>query len=228
MKLAIMQPYLFPYLGYFHLCHAADEFVFYDDVSYRKGGYINRNTILSSGKELMFTVPVKDASPNRKIVDIMLGDSFGKFKNKFMKTLKQSYSKSVGFDLGMSYVEDVLSCSDSISKMCERSIEGGCSLLGVDTSFCRSSDVLPGREEKAQDAVISICKHLGASGYVNLSGGRSLYDTDSFNEEGISLEFVSSSFKDYGNPTCLSVIDVIMNVEEGELAEYASTYTLVQ
>ena len=221
-----MQPYLFPYLGYFHLCDAVDKFVSYDDVSYRKQGYINRNRIFSSGKELVFTVPVKDVSSYRKIVDVELAGEFSKFRNKFLKTLKQSYSKSVGFDLGMSYVEDVLSCPGGISKMCERSIERGCDILGIDISFYRSSDLLPDREETAQDAVISICKHLGASGYVNLSGGRSLYDSESFNKEGLHLEFVSSSFKDYGNPIGLSIIDVLMNVEESELPEFAKTYTL--
>ena len=58
MKLAIMQPYLFPYIGYFQLLDAADRFVVYDDVQFIKGGWINRNRLLVNGQPWLFTVPV--------------------------------------------------------------------------------------------------------------------------------------------------------------------------
>jgi len=61
MKLAVMQPYLFPYIGYFQLIYAADLFLIYDDVSYIKQGYINRNSVLSPSGATRFTVPVPGA-----------------------------------------------------------------------------------------------------------------------------------------------------------------------
>jgi len=64
MKLAIMQPYLFPYIGYFQLIHAVDSFVVYDDVNFIKGGWINRNFILSQGEKSRITLQLQGASPN--------------------------------------------------------------------------------------------------------------------------------------------------------------------
>ncbi len=46
---AVMQPYLFPYIGYFQLVAAADEFIFYDDVQYINEGWINRNRLPEDG-----------------------------------------------------------------------------------------------------------------------------------------------------------------------------------
>ncbi len=83
MKIAIMQPYIFPYIGYFQLIHAADVFVFYDDVNYINRGWINRNRILLNGKDQLFTIPCKEASQNKLIKDIeVLAD-----KKAFQKML---------------------------------------------------------------------------------------------------------------------------------------------
>ena len=59
MKLAIMQPYIFPYLGYFQLLNSVDHFVFYDDVNFIKGGWVNRNQLLINNQNKFFTVPLK-------------------------------------------------------------------------------------------------------------------------------------------------------------------------
>jgi NDP-sugar pyrophosphorylase family protein len=79
MKLAIMQPYLFPYIGYFQLIHAADLFVLYDDVNFRKQSWINRNKILLNGKDYTFTIPCRGVSSNKLINAVIL-------KNKKIKT----------------------------------------------------------------------------------------------------------------------------------------------
>jgi hypothetical protein len=70
MKIGIMQPYIFPYIGYFQLIKAVDKFVLYDDVNFINKGWINRNRILSNGKDLLFTIPLKDASQNKLINEI--------------------------------------------------------------------------------------------------------------------------------------------------------------
>src|SRR5690554_1040537 len=90
MKLAVMQPYLFPYLGYFQLIHAVDLFVIYDDVAFIKQGYINRNSILSRGQPLRFTLPVPGASSNRKICELHYAEDAG----KLLKTVAQSYARA--------------------------------------------------------------------------------------------------------------------------------------
>ena len=75
MKIAIMQPYFFPYIGYWQLIHAVDHFVIYDDVNYIKGGWINRNRILINGKPAYITVPLHKASAFKRICDTDLQPS---------------------------------------------------------------------------------------------------------------------------------------------------------
>ncbi|HNY56500.1 MAG TPA: WbqC family protein, partial [Chitinophagales bacterium] len=79
MKVAIMQPYFFPYIGYFQLINTADVFVVYDDVNYINKGWINRNNILVNGKAALITLALKNASQNKLINETELSDDV---KNK--------------------------------------------------------------------------------------------------------------------------------------------------
>ena len=58
-RLAIMQPYIFPYIGYFQLIADVDIFIVYDNIKYTKKGWINRNRMLQYGKDIMFSLPLK-------------------------------------------------------------------------------------------------------------------------------------------------------------------------
>ena len=78
MTVAIMQPYLFPYIGYWQLIHAVDTFVIFDDVNYIKKGYINRNNILVNGQKQTFTLELMSASQNKLINDIDIGNNIEK------------------------------------------------------------------------------------------------------------------------------------------------------
>ena len=71
-KVAIMQPYLFPYLGYFQLINAVDAFVFYDDVNFIKRGWINRNRILVNNEDQLISIPLIKASQNKLIKDVQI------------------------------------------------------------------------------------------------------------------------------------------------------------
>ena len=89
LKVGIMQPYVFPYIGYFQLINAVDIFVFYDDVNYIKGGWINRNKLLLNGKESLFTIPLNNASSFKLIKDTEIHPNlFPIWKNKFLKSIK--------------------------------------------------------------------------------------------------------------------------------------------
>ena len=70
MKVAIMQPYFFPYIGYWKLINAVDIFVIYDDVNFIKGGYINRNNILNNGNSQLITLELIGSSQNKRINEI--------------------------------------------------------------------------------------------------------------------------------------------------------------
>lgn len=70
MKLALQQPYFFPYIGYWQLINCVDKFVVYDDVNYIKGGWINRNRILLNSSPHYFNVTLKGASPFKRINEV--------------------------------------------------------------------------------------------------------------------------------------------------------------
>ena len=85
-----MQPYLFPYIGYFQLIKSVDNFVFFDDVNYINKGWVNRNRILN---DQIFTLPLINASQNRLIKDIEIFDPVSS-KNKLLKNIFHSYKKA--------------------------------------------------------------------------------------------------------------------------------------
>ena len=96
MRIAIMQPYFFPYIGYFQLISAVDIFVVYDDVNYINKGWINRNHILVNGQAKLITIPLIQASQNKHISEIELfGDL--KWKDKLLKTIEFNYKKASYF-----------------------------------------------------------------------------------------------------------------------------------
>ena len=229
---AIMQPYLFPYIGYFHLIDASDTFVFYDDVHYIKRGWINRNRMLNSGKPLLFTVPVSKASQNNLINEqrLVLDENW---KHKFLNQLTHSYRKATFFPEVSELVRKVFDQDHgSIANLTIESIKSVFRYLGKQTSFVKSSDCSPSTKgiEKA-DRLIQITKDLGYDAYVNAIGGKELYSKDYFAAKGVELSFVKSNNINYRQFSgefvpWLSIIDVLMFNEKELVVEFFSEYSL--
>ena len=95
MRLGIMQPYFFPYIGYFQLINAVDKFVIYDDVNFIKGGWINRNRILLNDAAFMVNIPMIGASSFKRINEIYIG----KNKEKILSTIQQAYKKAPYYNI---------------------------------------------------------------------------------------------------------------------------------
>ena len=93
MKLAIMQPYFYPYIGYWQLLNTDGCFVIYDDVNYIKVGWINRNRILLNGKSSYITAPLYQAPPNKWICDISLQSSPA-WRGEMIKSIENTYRKT--------------------------------------------------------------------------------------------------------------------------------------
>ena len=94
MKLAIMQPYLFPYIGYYQLINSVDKFIIYDDVNFIKQGWLNRNSILVNGKRNLFTVPLENQSSFTKINETLINQKFYPiWKKKFSRQLNKIITK---------------------------------------------------------------------------------------------------------------------------------------
>lgn len=102
-----MQPYLFPYLGYFQLIQAVDKFILLDDVNFIKRGWVNRNRILVNGKDHLFSLPLQRASQFKKINDLKLADYPG-WRNRFFKTLTHAYRQASQYEPVMKMLHQAL------------------------------------------------------------------------------------------------------------------------
>jgi hypothetical protein len=223
MTIAIMQPYIFPYIGYFQLIYASDVFVFYDDVNFINRGWINRNRILLNGTDHMITVPCKDASQNKLIKDIeVLNDP--KAVNKLLTTIKTAYSKAPLFVSVFPIIEEVLATAmhplladvpTNIAGMAAHSVLKICDYLGINRTFRYSSLEYNNRELKKADRLIDICHVEGIKHYINASGGKAIYTKEYYAEKGIELDFLNSQKYEYNQQNntfvpWLSIIDVLM------------------
>ena len=139
--LGIMQPYLFPYIGYIQLMAAVDKFVIYDDVAFINKGWINRNKILVGGKENLFTIPLIGASQNKLIKNIQIDDAT-KWRGKFLKTLEQSYKKAPQFQSVLPIVSEIIESEEKmIAGMIVKSLELMANYLEIKTKIVSSSSI---------------------------------------------------------------------------------------
>jgi hypothetical protein len=232
MKLAIMQPYLFPYFGYFQLINAVDTFIFYDDVNFIKRGWINRNQILVDNKAALFTVPLKKASQNKLINEIETAID-EKWLTQFFKTIEQNYKNAPYFDDTFLILKNVYGKKQTkISSLAMESVLQISKYLQLNTQFEVSSVNYSSSLglEKAE-RLIAICKQKGSDWYINPSGGKELYQKDAFKKEGITLSFIENEllpYTQFGNEFVngLSIIDVLMFNTPEETKKLMNRYSL--
>lgn len=229
MKLAVMQPYIFPYIGYFQLIYASGLFLIFDDVSYIVRGYINRNVILSSSGEVRFTIPVLEASRNKNICELKFSSDVG----KALKKIEHNYSRAPYYEAVFPLVERVLKFEERvISSVCMKSYQEIFAYLGVEKEFKRTSDLSYDRDLPAQERIIALCHKFGASCYINTLGGRDLYSKHDFFKAGVDLKFINPWMAAYPQRRKeffpgLSIIDILMNCSPEEVKEHMNMYKLV-
>lgn len=231
MKLAIMQPYLFPYIGYFQLINAVDKFVIYDDVNFINKGYINRNRILLNGKPFDFSVPLSKASQNKKIKDTFV-HSDGKWKRKLLATVEQAYKKAPFYGSVYPLVFNVFNMDESkITGYVRKSLRDICEYLKIGTEIVWSSEVYGNAELSGEKRIIDICRKESASTYINPIGGKELYSHNSFSNHGIHLHFIESKPINYDQlgrefVSWLSIIDVLMFNSVEDIQAMLQNYSL--
>jgi hypothetical protein len=233
MKLAIMQPYLFPYIGYFQLISAVDRFVIYDDVNFIKQGWINRNNILINGKAVLFTLPLKDISSFVKIKNTKIDTvKYGKWKNDFLKTIELAYKKAHCYNEIYILIDSILGKShESIADLNKQGIISICDYLGFNTEIVPGSEKYNNDDLHGQERVIDICKKEKATGYVNAAGGKELYEKDTFRKYGIELSFINTltfQYRQFGQEFVphLSIIDLLMFNPKAESQRLITQYQL--
>ena len=238
MTLAIMQPYVLPYIGYIQLMNTVDTFVFYDDVAFINRGWVNRNRLLVNGKDYLFTIPLKEASQNKTIREIELADD-PKWRGKLLKTIEQSYRKAPQFATVMPMTEGIInfqagSRSDvSVADYIFHSFTELTAYLGITSRLVASSTIYSNSELKAQERIVDICRQEGAERYINPIGGTELYSQSAFDEIGCELRFIQPHRVTYPQTGAtefvpwLSILDLLMNVDAASIRPLLTQFDLV-
>ena len=215
MKIAIMQPYFFPYIGYWQLIDAVDRFVMYDNVNYINRGWINRNRILVNGKPTYITIPVSKASQNKLISDLYL-DNSTEWRGKMLKTIYLAYHRAPQFENVFPLIEAIIfNRENRLSNFLKNSITLVTQYLGINTEIKSSSEIIIDNNLKGEDKIVSLCKSEGANVYVNAIGGQGLYSKEKFSLNNINLNFIKSKdieYHQFDNEFLpwLSIVDVLM------------------
>jgi hypothetical protein len=232
MKIAIMQPYFFPYLSYFQLILASDIFVVYDNIKYTKRGWINRNRILLNSQDHFITLPLKKDSDYLDINKRSLADSFPSVKVKLLRKIKFSYQKAPYFNNVFPLVETCLNQDNqNLFSFLYFTLETICKYLGIKTKMVISSKINIDHSQKGQDKVIAICQQLHATDYINSIGGQKLYSKSTFRKHDINLHFLKShtiTYQQFGSQFIpqLSIIDMLMFYSLVKIKKHLNSYEL--
>jgi len=233
MKLAIMQPYFFPYIGYFQLINAVDEFVIYDNIEFTKKGWINRNRILVNGKDSYITIPLKKDSDYLYVRNRTLAESCFFEKPKMLNKIIGAYKKSPNFNFIYPIIEKCIMFEENnLFKFILNSLNLIKEYLEIQTQFLIASTIPIDHELKAEKKVIALCKERKANTYLNPIGGIQLYKKDNFKNQGINLHFLKTNdvrYKQFNNEfvPSLSIIDVMMFNSKEEINKMLDNYELI-
>jgi hypothetical protein len=233
MKVAIMQPYFLPYIGYWQLISAVDQFVVLDDVHFINRGWINRNRIVVNHSPAWLTLPLKKASQNKLIHEIEIQDDDG-WRNRMGKTLDCSYSKAPSFSAISDFAGELLQkAQGNLSSYLSGMISRICEKLQIQTQIIPTSRDFPKGDLRGQERILDICKKLGATVYINPPGGRALYEPDKFEAEGIQLRFLEAPTKNklcsgLGDGEQLSIIDTLMHNSQHDICRAVADFKISQ
>lgn len=246
MKLAIMQPYFFPYIDYFQAINAVDKYILYENLDYIKDGWMNRNRVLIKNQNpAYFSVILEGSSSNKKIYEIELNTNFN-WRKKLLNKVFLNYKGSLFFDESYNLIEECINIKeDMLYNYNSQIINKIAEYLEINTEIqFKNQHYLP-LEKKLAEGVIQninyetklirvfeICKQEKANVFVNAIGGRKLYDKKKFKENGIDLLFVEKEeivykqFSDDFYPN-LSIVDVLMHNGKKKTKEFLKNYKLI-
>lgn len=216
-RIAVMQPYLFPYIGYYQLISAVDTFIQYDTADYITGGWINRNNILLSGKPHRFTLPLQKASQNKAICETTLIENL-KPRKKILKTIRHAYNDAPYFQPVFELIQKILLHDQkNLATFLDHALKETCAYLEVKTTLIRASDTPINMSLEREERLIDLTHKMGAQSYINPIGAKSedLYHKERFEKAGLELFFIKTAPLNYdqGYDTFtpnLSIIDVMM------------------
>ena len=219
LRLAAMQPYLFPYVGYFQLLRNCDAFVLLDDVQYIRRGWVNRNSILQGNRPVRFTLPVVKHRQEARILDIRVDPArYGRFREKLLRALQHAYGKEKRFEEIHALIASVLTPEErTLCSLAASSVAAVCDYLGLDAPIYHASETAPGRSGTRSAQVLALCAAFGGSEYLNPIAGSPLYQRDVLAGGGCRLLALIPNIPDaLCDPVLhhpLSIIDSLMRFD---------------
>ncbi len=232
-KTAIMQPYFLPYIGYWQLIGAVDEFVVYDNIEYTKKGWFNRNRMLENGHDRLFTIPVKKDSDYLDVVGRSLSDDAAKENARTLRIIQANYRKAPHYAEAYPLIERCFMYDEkNLFEYIFHAIREVCDYLDIGTKLTVSSAVQADHELKGDKKVMAICKAVGTDVYINAIGGMGLYDRAEFAGNGLDLKFIKAKAVEYtqfAQPFVpwLSILDVLMFNDKATVQTFLKEYELV-
>lgn len=233
MKLAVMQPYFFPYLGHFDLINQADEWIAFDTPQYIRHHWINRNRILHpvSGWQYI-TVPLKKHHRDTPIHQVEIAME-ADWQGKILRQLQHYRKKAPFYEEVIDFLQECFAeTAPNLAETNVRTLRKTCRKLGLTTPIQVFSDmhlILDGGVEGAGDWAFKISRAVGADEYINAVRGAALFNPDKFKTHNIKLTIQSYTHMAYACGTYtfepgLSIIDVMMWNSCTEIKKYLDTF----
>lgn len=233
MKLAVMQPYFMPYIGYWQLISSVDKFIIYDNIEFTKKGWFNRNRILDGNHDRLFTIPIKKDSDYLPVYQRFLADDSDQEIARILRIIEITYKKAPYFNEVYPLIQKCFLFQDkNLFAYIYNSVQIVCAYLQITTPIILSSQIPIDHSLKSTQKVLALCQAEGATTYINAIGGKDLYANEDFSTEGIELKFIQSNpinYQQYGNSFVpwLSVIDVMMFNDGTTIKRMLTEYQLV-
>ncbi|MCO4875762.1 WbqC family protein [Paraburkholderia caribensis] len=219
MRLGIMQPYFFPYLGHFALIASVDEWIVFDVTQYTPKTWMNRNRVLHPKEGWQYvSVPLSTSSTSIRTHEARVVSLADTEKNLLGKlTTFRRHAPFYNEVTGLVRAAFGGTADDSLCALNTSALRAVCDYLGLPFKARICSELkleFPG-EMSAGDWAPFICEALGATSYVNPAGGRELFDPARFSRSGIELLFAEFGELRYDPAPYkyephLSILDVLL------------------
>lgn len=235
MRVAVMQPYLFPYWPYLQLMASVDVFVILSTVQFNSRGWARRNSILLNGAPHLFSIPIQHHSRSTCYGDIYLSKNISQWSERFDRTLVHAYKGALSDNIIRDIVHKTLDVpKDKVRSFCETfgiMYHALKNIIPIKSKILDARDLTPRGEKTAQEYIISMVKEIGATSYVNAIGGRQLYCAKTFEAQGLKLQFINGTQEPYNQNTSqfisnLSCLDLIARLSTDELTHRLANYTI--
>ena len=237
MKLAIMQPYFFPYVGYFSLIAASDKLILFDTAQYIRHGWVNRNRILKPSKDdwQYITAPLQKHHRETPISEILVKDDG--WENKMLAQLQHYKKRAPYYRETTQIIKEVLLAEYSDKRIVLRiakAMELVCNYcnLPLEQSLFSEMELDIETAREPDEWALNICRAMKADGYVNPEGGLDFFNQTKYDHAGISIQFLQNKLRHYNQPNDefiagLSIIDVLMFNGPDETKRLIENYTFI-